>query len=92
MTGLDGQTRWAGWPEPPGQSLPDEADQPSFHDLLARYVARHACEVHAETASCPHLTPTWDDAADCGLWAGFELEEIIRLSTPPASNSRGDAP
>lgn len=22
-------------------------DRPSFHDLLARYVARHACEVHA---------------------------------------------
>lgn len=39
-------------------------DRPSFHDLLARYVARHACEVHAETAGCPHLTPTWDDAAD----------------------------
>lgn len=64
MTGLDGQTRWEGWPEPPGRSLPDEADRPSFRDLLARYVARHACEVHAETAGCPHLTPTWDDAAD----------------------------
>lgn len=56
------------WQESPtcyeiaGQRLPD--DRPSFHDLLARYVARHACEVHAETAGCPHLTPTWDDAAD----------------------------
>lgn len=48
-------------------------DRPSFHDLLARYVARHACEVHAETAGCPHLTPTWDDdtpwLTDWGWWA-----------------------
>ena len=62
-------------------------DRPSFHDLLARYVARHACEVHAETAGCPHLTPTWDDAADFPSslyrdWPGLNVERVLTDPCP----------